>query len=259
MLRSSTASMVYLFTAWGASWGRPLPWVASSFADIASVSESTRSLGPSRRSDAGERTPIAVLVSGGGTNLRALLDRAEEPAFPARIVCVFSNHHDAPALRFAQERDVPAKTMPVGDFGGDRRARDSALKDCLQQLGVQLVVCAGYDRLLSDELLDAYADAVLNVHPSLLPAFGGSMHAVEEALAYGVKVSGCTVQLLERGEPDGGPIILQGAVPVLDDDNADSLRLRIHQEEWELLPRAVALWCDGRLMRDGRHVRVVDS
>ena len=129
----------------------------------------------------------------------------------------------------------------------------------LREHGAALVVCAGYDRILSDELLDAFADAVLNVHPSLLPAFGGGMTAVEDALAYGVKVSGCTVQLLERGMPDGGPIVLQAAVAVNPDDDTESLRMRIHEQEWRLLPRAVELWAAGRLRREGRQVRIVEA
>jgi len=118
---------------------------------------------------------------------------------------------------------------------------------------VRLVVCAGYDRILSDEFLDAYPDAILNVHPSLLPAFAGGMDAVERALARGVRVTGCTVQLLERGEADGGPIVLQAAVPVEIDDDAVTLRRRIHESEWELLPRAVALWCTGRMAKSHRN------
>jgi phosphoribosylglycinamide formyltransferase-1 len=125
--------------------------------------------------------------------------------------------------------------------------------------GVRLVVCAGYDRILADSFLDAYPDAILNVHPSLLPAFGGGMDAVEQALARGVRVTGCTIQLLERGEPDGGPIVLQTAVPVNIDDDAASLRARIHACEWELLPEAVALWCTGRIVRDGNRVRVLPA
>jgi len=122
----------------------------------------------------------------------------------------------------------------------------------LARMAGDLVVCAGYDRMLTAPVLDAFPDAILNVHPSLLPAFAGGMHAVEDALAFGAKVSGCTVQLLEPGEPDGGPIVLQAAVPVEEDDDAESLRLRIHEQEWRILPEAVALFCSGRLHRDGR-------
>lgn len=202
--------------------------------------------------------PVGVLVSGAGTNLAALLEATRAPDYPARIVVVVSNRPSAPALEIARRAGVEAVALPVSRFGGDIVARDTAIRDLLRDRGVRLVVCAGYDRVLSDVVLEAYPDAILNVHPSLLPAFGGGMHAVEEALAYGVKVSGCTVQLLEPGEPDGGPIVLQAAVPVLDEDDVESLRRRIHEQEWRLVPQAVALWCQGRLRREGRKVRILD-
>ena len=149
--------------------------------------------------------------------------------------------------------------MPQSAFGGDAAMRDRAMLDVLHKHGVSLVVCAGYDRILSDEILDAFADSILNVHPSLLPAFAGGMTAVEDALAAGVKVTGCTVHLLERGAADGGPIVLQAPVPVLPDDDAARLRMRIHEQEWQLLPRAVELWAGGRLRRDGRHVLILQE
>jgi len=200
-----------------------------------------------------------VLVSGTGTNLRALLDATEAPDYPARIALVISNRRSAGALDIAREHGVEATALPVGDFGGDIVKRDAAIRDALGAAGVKLVVCAGYDRVLTEPVLDAFPDAILNVHPSLLPAFAGGMHAVEDALAFGAKVSGCTVQLLEPGEADGGPVVLQAAVPVLEDDDPESLRMRIHEQEWRLLPEAVALWCSGRLRREGRRVRVLPA
>lgn len=200
-----------------------------------------------------------MLVSGTGTNLRALLDASAGTDHPAEIVLVVSNRPSAAALTIARERGVEAVALPVSAFGGDAEARDRALRDRLLAASVRLVVCAGYDRVLSDCLLDAFPDAILNLHPSLLPAFGGGMHAVEEALAAGVKVSGCTVHLLAHGATDGGPIVLQAAVPVLEDDDADRLRARIHEQEWRLLPRAVTLWCEGRLRREGRRVRILPA
>jgi len=205
------------------------------------------------------RVPIGVLVSGAGTNLRALLDAADAPGYPARVAVVISNRRSAAALDVARARGIEAIALPVGDFGGDLLARDTAVRDALLRSGVKLVVCAGYDRVLSAPVLEAFPDAILNVHPSLLPAFAGGMHAVEDALAFGAKVSGCTVQLLEPGEADGGPIVLQAAVPVQEDDDAESLRTRIHEHEWRILPEAVALWCTGRLRREGRRVRVLPA
>ena len=121
------------------------------------------------------------------------------------------------------------------------------------------MVCAGYDRVIAEELIDDFTGAILNLHPSLLPAFGGGMTAVEDALDFGAKVTGCTVQFLETGAPDGGAVILQAAVPVREDDDVESLRARIHEQEWRLLPEAVRLWCTGRLRREGRRVRILDT
>jgi phosphoribosylglycinamide formyltransferase 1 len=206
-----------------------------------------------------ERTPIGVLVSGTGTNLDALLQACKDPDFPGRVALVVSNRRSAHALDVARGWGVPAVALPQSDFGGDAAARDREIHERFQALGVRLVVCAGYDRILSDEFLDAYPNAILNVHPSLLPAFAGGMDAVEQALERGVRVTGCTVQLLDRGEADGGPIVLQAAVPVETDDDAATLRRRIHEREWELLPRAVALWCTDRLRRDGNRIRVLPA
>jgi phosphoribosylglycinamide formyltransferase 1 len=206
-----------------------------------------------------ERTPVGVLVSGAGTNLDALLQACRDPEFPARVALVVSNRRSAHALDVARGWGVPAVALPQSDFGGDSAARDREIRERFEAAGVRLVVCAGYDRILSDEFIDAYPDAILNVHPSLLPAFAGGMDAVERALERGVRVTGCTVQLLERGEADGGPIVLQAAVPVEMDDDVPALRRRIHEREWELLPRAVALWSTDRLQRDGKRVRVLPA
>jgi phosphoribosylglycinamide formyltransferase 1 len=194
-----------------------------------------------------------------GDSPDGLLTASADPAFPAEVVLVLSNRSSARALEIARRRGVPAQALSQAEFSGDAAARDEAMRERFGAAGVRLVVCAGYDRLLADRFLDAYPDAILNVHPSLLPAFAGGMDAVERALARGVRVTGCTVQLLERGEADGGPIVLQAAVPVEMDDDADTLRARIHACEWELLPRAVALWCTGRIVRDGNRVRVLPA
>ena len=205
------------------------------------------------------RTPVGVLVSGAGTNLDALLTACRAPDFPARVAIVVSNRRSAHALDVARGAGVPAVALPQSDFGGDAAARDREVHARFQAAGVRLVVCAGYDRILSADFLDAYPDAILNVHPSLLPAFAGGMDAIERALDRGVRVTGCTVQLLERGEADAGPIVLQAAVPVEMDDDAASLRRRIHEREWVLLPQAVALWSTDRLRREGNRVRVLPA
>jgi phosphoribosylglycinamide formyltransferase-1 len=205
-----------------------------------------------------DRKAVGVLVSGAGTNLEALLRACQAHAFPARVALVLSNRKDVPALEIARKWKVSAMAMPMADFGGAKENRDSAMIEQLRNAGVELVVCAGYDRILSDEFLRGFPDAILNVHPSLLPAFAGGMDAVEQALTHGVKVTGCTVQLLEPGETDGGPIVLQAAVPVEPDDDVESLRKRVHAAEWQLLPRAVDLWCTGRLQRHGRSIRIAE-
>jgi len=204
----------------------------------------------------GRRTRLGVLASGAGTNLEALVRAGNTDDFPAQVVLVVSNRRTARALDVARAAGIRAEATPQSAFGNDPVVRDRAVIALLRDAQVELVVCAGYDRILSDEFLSAFPDAILNVHPSLLPAFAGGMHAVEDALAYGVKVTGCTIQLLDHGQPDGGPIILQAAVPVEPDDDAESLRARIHEREWELLPRAVQLWTTGKLRREGRVVRI---
>ncbi len=204
-------------------------------------------------------TRVAVLASGTGSNLRALLDAAQAGEFPAVVVVVVSNRAECGALAIAREHGVHAVSLPVKAYGGDATARDRAILETLHAARVELVVCAGYDRVLSDDVLTAFPGAILNIHPSLLPAFGGGMHAVEDALAAGVKVTGCTVHLLAAGAVDAGPIVLQAAVPVHEDDDAHTLRARIHEQEWRVLPEAVALWATGRLEVDGSRVRILSK
>ncbi len=204
------------------------------------------------------RTRIGVLVSGKGSNLVALAEAAQEPGFPGEIALVLCNRRDAGAVDVASRFGVPCTVLPLSDFNGDTVLRDADMVTRLRQAGVTLVVCAGYNRVLGDEFLAAFPGAIINVHPSLLPAFGGGMDAVEQALAAGVKVSGCTVHLLAPGDTDSGPIILQAAVPVEDGDSADDLRQRIHEQEWRLVPQAVSLWCEGRLRISADHVAIVE-
>jgi phosphoribosylglycinamide formyltransferase-1 len=202
-------------------------------------------------------TRVAVLASGTGSNLTALLDAAKAKDFPATVVLVVTNRRECGALTIARERGVQAMSLPVKEYAGDATARDRAILEALHAARVELIVCAGYDRVLSDEVLAAFPGAILNIHPSLLPAFGGGMNAVEDALAAGVKVTGCTVHLLAAGAVDAGPIVLQAPVPINDDDDADTLRARIHEQEWRVLPEAVALWATGRLKVDGSRVRIL--
>jgi phosphoribosylglycinamide formyltransferase 1 len=171
---------------------------------------------------------IGVLVSGTGTNLQALLD-ADLP-----VLAVASNKHEAPAL--ARAGDLPTATFELRDYAS-RDERDATMADWLEQHGVELVVLAGYMHLLTTTFLERFPGRVLNVHPSLLPAFPGA-HAVADQLAAGVSESGCTVHLVDEGI-DSGPIVLQEPVPVLDGDTEETLHARIKEVEHRLLPQAV--------------------
>jgi phosphoribosylglycinamide formyltransferase-1 len=196
----------------------------------------------------GER--IAVLVSGSGTNLQALLDH---PVCGPRIALVVSDRPDAGAIGRAEARGVETGVLEPKDFDG-REAFDLAMTDLLRQRGIDVVVTAGYMRLLGSAVLEAYGGRILNVHPSLLPAFPGTQ-AVADALAHGVKVTGVTVFVVDEGV-DTGPIVSQEAIEVRDDDDRDSLEARVHEVEHRLLPEATAALVEGRLRLDGRLVRV---
>lgn len=198
---------------------------------------------------------VAVLASGGGSNLQALLDAEAKGALgPARVVRVLCNVVGAGALARAIARGVPTRVMPNQEYPS-REAYDAALVSQLRADDVDLVVLAGFLRLVTSALLDAFPDRVINVHPSLLPAFPG-LHAQAQCLAYGAKVAGCTVHFVDAGT-DSGPIIAQAAVAVRDDDTEASLAARILAEEHRLLPVVVRDLALGRLCREGRRVRRV--
>lgn len=203
------------------------------------------------------RFRVGVLVSGQGTNLQALLDASASPAFPAQVVLVGCNRADAPALRRAAMAHVPVCLADRAAIPR-RRDRQAILRDALVSAGAELVVLAGFDELLDQPFVDTFAGRMINTHPSLLPAFGGTMHAVREALEHGVQVSGCTVHLV-TDEPDGGPILLQRCVAVRDDDTPTSLHARILAQEHVLLPLAVRAFAEGRVRVQGRRARVVAS
>jgi phosphoribosylglycinamide formyltransferase-1 len=187
---------------------------------------------------------IGVLVSGSGTNLQAILDAVASGTLSARIAVVVSNVPDAGAIERARAAGVEAVVVDHTTFA-DRRAFDAAVAKVLRAHGVGLVVLAGFMRLLTDVFLDEFPMRVVNVHPALLPSFPG-LHAQRQALDYGVRVAGCTVHFVDK-ETDSGPIIAQATVAVLDEDNEDSLRLRILAQEHELLPRALQWIVEGRV------------
>ncbi len=187
---------------------------------------------------------IGVLVSGSGTNLQAILDAVASGTLSARIAVVVSNVPDAGAIERARAAGVEAVVVDHTTFA-DRRAFDAAVVKVLRAHGVGLVVLAGFMRLLTDVLLDEFPMRVVNVHPALLPSFPG-LQAQKQALDYGVRIAGCTVHFVDKGT-DSGPIIAQATVAVLDEDNEDSLRLRILAQEHELLPRALQWIVEGRV------------
>ncbi len=196
---------------------------------------------------------VAVLASGTGTNLQALLDRVHG-SDGISIVAVASDRADAPALERARRASVPTGVFPSEDYP-DRQARDLAIADWLAERGAELVVLAGYMRLLSREFLDRFPDRVINVHPALLPAFPG-LRPVEDALAYGVRVFGVTVHFVDGGV-DSGPVILQRAVELPDARDAAAVLERLHPIEHELLPEAVRLIARGAISFDADNPRRV--
>ncbi len=196
---------------------------------------------------------VAVFVSGAGTNLQILLDDAVVAPWIALVV---SDREDAPALERARERGVETSVLGPDDYL-DRTTYTIALRDLLVERGVEYVVNAGFMRILAAEFAEAFAGRWLNLHPALLPAFPGA-HAVRDALAWGVKVTGVTVHLADE-EVDHGPIVMQEAVPVLPNDDWDTLEARIHEAEHRLLPAAVRALVQGRLKVEGRIVRVLEG
>jgi phosphoribosylglycinamide formyltransferase-1 len=198
------------------------------------------------------RRTLAVLVSGGGSNLQALLDASAAADFPARVGVVLSNVPGVRALERARAAGVPTVVVPHQDHPG-RSSYDAALLAALAPHRVEIVCLAGFMRLVGGDFLRAFPAGVLNIHPALLPSFPG-LHAIRQALGHGVKVSGCTVHLVDEGT-DTGPIVAQAAVPVLDGDTEETLAARIQREEHRLYPLAVGLLARGEVRREGRRVR----
>ncbi len=199
------------------------------------------------------RIRIGVLASGSGSNLQSIIDHIEAGLLTATIALVVSNIPDALALERARKHGIPALAVDHREFL-DREAYDAKLVEILQTHGVQLVVMAGFMRILTPVFLRAFPMSIMNIHPAILPSFPG-MHAQEKAYAYGVKFSGCTVHFADEGV-DTGPIIIQGVVPVYDDDTAESLTARILAEEHRIYPQAIQLYAEGRLVVEGRKVRI---
>ena len=205
---------------------------------------------------------IAVLVSGGGTNLQALIDaQGRGEIVNGSITAVISSSPEAYALERAKQAGIPGYVLARQDYPSNR-AMTVALVDKLRQLDIQLVVLAGFMTILTEEMVRAFPNAILNIHPALIPSFAGpgcyGLHVHEKALEYGVKISGATVHFVTE-ECDAGPIILQKAAEVLPGDTPEVLQRRIMEQcEWKLLPQAVSLFCQDRLKVEGRAVRILD-
>ena len=193
---------------------------------------------------------VAVLISGRGSNLQALIDAARDPAYPAEIVSVISNRRGAPGLQRAEAAGIPNHVIADPDRAGFAEAANRILHDA----GVELVALAGFMRILDTGFVEAWTDLMMNIHPSLLPAFPG-LHPQRQALAAGVKFSGCTVHFV-RSEVDSGPIVAQAVVPVLPGDDVASLSARILAAEHRLYPLVLRLIAEGRVRVAGGRAEI---
>jgi|SRR3990170_1104123 len=196
---------------------------------------------------------LAVLVSGGGTNLQSIIDSIEAGALDAKLLVVLSDNPGAYALERAKKHSIPTEVVSKDDFPGTD-AFNAEIARRLNSYGVELLALAGYMRIIGPAVLEAFPMRVINIHPSLLPSFPG-LDVQRKALEHGVKLSGCTVHFVDAGV-DSGPVIIQAAVPVLDDDTVESLARRILAEEHRIYPKAIQLFSEGRLTVKGRRVSV---
>ncbi len=198
---------------------------------------------------------IAVLASGQGTNLEAILEAAEKGKISGRVILAISDNREAPALDRARRRKVKALFMDPKKYE-NRIAYDRAIVEELKREKTDLVALAGFMRLLTPLFVQAFPLQIMNIHPSLLPAFPG-LEGVEQAVSYGVKVTGCTVHFVDEGL-DTGPVILQEAVPVIQHDTVQTLHQRIHASEYRLYPTAIDLFCRDKLQVEGRRCFIVE-
>ena len=202
------------------------------------------------------RLKLAVLISGRGSNLQALIDACRDPAYPAEIALVISNDPAAPGLARAQAAKIPTRVVDHRDYS-DRALFEAAMTAAIEASGANLVCLAGFMRLLGSEFVRRWRDRLINIHPSLLPAFKG-LHTHARAIEAGVRVAGCTVHFV-RADMDQGPIIVQAAVPVLPSDDAEALAARVLAEEHVVYPLAVRLIAEGRVKVVAERVVIADA
>ena len=203
---------------------------------------------------------VAVLASGRGSNLQAIIDAIEAGQVQAQIVAVISNKKDAVALDRARKHGLPELFVDPKPFAGQpdsREAYDRVLLEVLQQQHVELVLLAGYMKIVTAVLVNVFANRMMNIHPSLLPSFPG-LEVQRKAIDWGCKLAGCTVHFVTEGV-DEGPIIVQAAVPVLDSDTPEALAARILEQEHKIYPQAVQLFAEGRLKVNGRQVQIAGA
>jgi phosphoribosylglycinamide formyltransferase-1 len=200
---------------------------------------------------------VAILISGRGSNMAALIEAAKAADFPAEIAVVISNRADAGGLAIASQRGIAIATVESKPFGKDRAAFEAALQGVLDQHAVELICLAGFMRLLTAEFVRRWHGRMLNIHPSLLPLFPG-LEPQEQALRAGVKLSGATVHFVIP-ETDAGPIVMQGAVAVHEDDTPDTLAARILSVEHRIYPSALRLLANGNIQFDGNTCRITGS
>jgi len=197
---------------------------------------------------------VGVLASGRGTDFQSLVDARDRGDLDVDLAVLVCNVPGAPVLERAKKAGVPAVVVDHRAYGKDRVAFETELVKVLKESRVDLVVFAGFMRLVTEQFIGAFPGRIMNIHPSLLPAFPGA-HGQRDALAHGARVSGCTIHFVDASL-DGGPIILQKAVPVRDDDTEETLAARILEQEHVFLPLAVRLFAEGRLRIEGRRVRI---
>ena len=200
-----------------------------------------------------EKLKLGVLISGRGTNLQALIHACADPDFPATIVRVISNVPGAAGLKRAEDAEIPTAVVDHKSFG-DRERFDAAVDKALEDANIELVCLAGFMRILTDGFVDKWRNRMINIHPSLLPAFKG-LHTHQRMLEAGVTIGGCTVHYV-RPEMDTGPIIVQAAVPILPGDDADRLAARVLEKEHIAYPLAVRLIAEGRVRLEGNRTRI---
>ncbi|HDQ03434.1 MAG TPA: phosphoribosylglycinamide formyltransferase [Deltaproteobacteria bacterium] len=199
---------------------------------------------------------LGVLISGSGSNLQSIIDHIEKGKLKAEIKIVISSNPEALGVKKAKNHSVPVAVLDSGKFAS-REEFDSEMARILKEKKVNLVILAGFMRILTPGFLKSFPGRIMNIHPALLPSFPG-LHGQKQAFEYGVKFSGCTVHFVDEGV-DTGPIIIQGVVPCYDDDTEDSLSQRILKEEHRIYPQAIQLFAEGRLQIEGRKVRVTHA